>query len=261
MKLYRIGAIVYRYMAQFPVNVSQLAGIFGYPLMDLILFGALFLWGGAGHTLSTRTSIFFVGIVLWQAAMRMAYTLAYNFMDELWSRNLANLAVTPLKVAEWLCASVIVGGLLSSVAALYCIFWAYLLFGQTFWFVNCWYLIPLVSMLLFGIAAGVCIIALVLIYGQRAERVAGAVMRFFLIMSGLFYPITLLPYWLQPVARALPLTHAGLLIANLVEHQRIDWALVAHAFSLNGIALVGALLFFAWALRRSLRHGLVRLSD
>lgn len=68
--------------------------------------------------------------------------------------------------------------------------------------------------------------------------------------SAVFYPVAVLPSWLQPVARALPSTHVfeGMRAA-LAGRQATGVSLLA-AFGLDIVYLAAGAAFFGWILRR-----------
>ena len=86
--------------------------------------------------------------------------------------------------------------------------------------------------LIVGWAISLLVIGLVLRFGTGAEALAWGVMFVLLPLSGVFYPIDALPTVLQPVAQALPTTHAFDALRGLVDGTGLDWVQV-------GIAAVG----------------------
>jgi ABC-2 type transport system permease protein len=93
------------------------------------------------------------------------------------------------------------------------------------------------------------VIGLVLRFGTGAEALAWGVMFILLPLSGVFYPIDALPTVLQPLAQALPTTHAFEALRGLVDGTGLDWVEV-------GIAAVGSvvmLLLACWYLVHMLK--------
>jgi ABC-2 type transport system permease protein len=78
------------------------------------------------------------------------------------------------------------------------------------------------------------------------------------LMSGVYYPVSVLPAWLQPVAAFLPMTHA-LRAMRLALLEGAGVAQVAPELAMLGlftaIVLPGGLLAFRWALRRARAEG------
>ena len=79
-------------------------------------------------------------------------------------------------------------------------------------------LIPIAIMLLIvGWAISLFVMGLVLRFGTGAEALAWGVMFVLLPLSGVFYPTDALPTVLQPIALALPTTHAFAALRSLVD--------------------------------------------
>jgi len=49
--------------------------------------------------------------------------------------------------------------------------------------------------------------ALVLLWGTRAETSAWAAVNFFVMLSGIYYPVSVLPGWVQTISAGIPLTY------------------------------------------------------
>ena len=79
-------------------------------------------------------------------------------------------------------------------------------------------LIPIAAVLLMvGWSISLFVIGIVLRFGTGAEALAWGVMFVVLPLSGVFYPVDALPTVLQPVALALPTTHAFAALRGLVD--------------------------------------------
>ena len=88
-------------------------------------------------------------------------------------------------------------------------------------------MIPIaITLLIVGWAISLFVIGLVLRFGTGAEALAWGVMFVLLPLSGVFYPIDALPTVLQPIALALPTTHAFAALRALVDGTGLDWAQV-----------------------------------
>jgi ABC-2 type transport system permease protein len=159
-------------------------------------------------------------------------------MEETWSRNLLNLLVTPLTEAEYV-AGVVLFGLVKlaiGVGTVALAAWGLFAFDIT----SLGYaLIPLVAILLVvGWSVGLVVIGLILRVGQGAEILAWGLLAMVMPLSGIFYPVNALPGGLQPVARALPTTHAFAAARRVLQGHPLPWSEV-------GIAAFGALVLLA----------------
>ena len=96
---------------------------------------------------------------------------------------------------------------------------------------------------------------LVLRYGLGAEELAWSLAFFLLPITCVYYPVSTLPDWLQPVALALPPTYVfeGMR-AVMIEHVfRAD--LMVQAFAFNIVLFAGASLAFLKLLHSAREQG------
>src|SRR5216683_2747541 len=54
---------------------------------------------------------------------------------------------------------------------------------------------------------GVLVCSLVVLFGTRAETSAWAAVNFVVMLSGIYYPVSVLPDWVQVISAAVPLTY------------------------------------------------------
>jgi ABC-2 type transport system permease protein len=113
------------------------------------------------------------------------------------------------------------------------------------------------NLLIMGWSVGLVVSALILRFGQGAESLAWAVIFLFQPVAAVFYPVSVLPDWLQTFAWVTPAAHVfeGMR-AVLLEH-RFDMALFTDALGLNALYLASAVAFFLWVFRVARRRGLL----
>jgi ABC-2 type transport system permease protein len=104
-------------------------------------------------------------------------------------------------------------------------------------------------------SVGIFVSGLVLRHGLGAESIVWTLMFGLMPLACIYYPVTVLPNWLQHVAWALPPTYVfeGMR-ALLMEHVfRAD--LMADALAINAILLVASFAAFLLLLQSARRHG------
>jgi ABC-2 type transport system permease protein len=119
--------------------------------------------------------------------------------------------------------------------------------------------LPLIAfftlLLVMGWAVGLAIIALILRHGLGAENLAWVAIFVLSPISGIYYPISVLPVWLQWIAWCFPTAYVfegmrAVLFQNVV---RLDY-LVA-ALGLDAVYLAIGSLILLWSFRRARRTG------
>ena len=260
----RIGALVTRHyylLRKSPIRIGEL---FYWPTMQMIMWGYLakYLAAQPGPSstpsaLALAPGLLIAGVLLWDVLFRSQIGVALSFLEELYSRNLGHLFVSPLRPWEMIGATMVMGSIRTligvGVAALLAIaIHDYSIFGLgaplAAFFAN---------LMLLGWAFGIAAAALVLRFGLAAENFAWGFVFAIAPISGIYYPVAILPAWLQPVALALPSTHVfeGMRAWSLTGVFR--WDHFFWATGLNGIYLAAGALCFAWAFRRAREMGLL----
>ena len=113
------------------------------------------------------------------------------------------------------------------------------------------------NLILFGWFLGMISTALIMRFGQAAESLAWAVPFFIQPLAAVFYPVSVLPSWLQPAAMALPCTPIFEGMRTVLSGQAVPWGNVAHALLLNLAWGAVAAVFFAINLRYVRKTGLL----
>src|SRR5581483_9173556 len=97
--------------------------------------------------------------------------------------------------------------------------------------------------------------AAILRWGQGAENLAWAAVFVLSPVSAIYYPVAVLPGWLQPVALALPAAHVfegmrGVMVGHVVETTHLFAALF-----LNILYLAASGAVFLWAFSNARSRG------
>jgi ABC-2 type transport system permease protein len=183
--------------------------------------------------------------MLWDLMFRSQLGLSISFLEEMWSRNLSHLFVTPLRAYEWVVSLLV----MSAIRAILGIVPAALLAIPLYHFSIFALGLPLVafSIVLMGAgwAIGLGICGLILRHGVGAESLAWTVIFSLSPISCVYYPVAILPHWLQPFAWAMPQTYVfeGMR-AELFDHVfRLDYFFYAVALDIVFMA-IGIGIFF-----------------
>jgi len=113
------------------------------------------------------------------------------------------------------------------------------------------------NLLVMGWAIGLMVVALVLRYGLGAESLAWVVIFAITPISGVYYPISVLPDWLQPLAQILPASHVFEGMRAVMLEQRFPIDLFWQAVGLNAVYLCIGTGLFLYAFQVARRRGLL----
>ena len=208
MRLKKISGVVARQLFLYRRSFSRILDLFYWPTMDLLLWGFLTLYLERGALQLPRFVSFFLGaLILWHILYRSQLAVSVSFLEDIWSRNLLNVLVAPLSLAEYLLGLVIISlikvglafGIMTTLSALIYGFNLFKLGAALFPF--------LLNLLILGWAIGFVTIGFIFRFGQEAEILAWALIFVFLPLSAVFYPVEVLPGWLKPISLLTPSAH------------------------------------------------------
>lgn len=254
-----ILGIVLRYVLLYGRNYLRLFELFFWPLVHLVVWGFLtqYLRETQSSAVALPISFLLGGALLWDIQFRATQGVSISFLEDVWTRNLLNIFVAPIRTWEVVFGMCVVG--LLRAAATFPVLVAIAYFSYQF---NIFQLdlalIPFaLNLLIFGWAMGMVANSLVLRWGQAAEGLSWAVPFLLQPISAIYYPVSILPGWLQGVALSLPCTHVfegmrDVLSGNDAIGERLLWAT-----GLNLVWLTGAGLLMTWMLRIARERGLL----
>ena len=252
----RIGAMMLRYYYLMRSSWPRLLELIYWPAVQMLMWGFLQLYINQNAGFFARAGGTFLGaVLLWDILFRGQLGFSVSFLEEMWSRNLANLMMSPLKPVEFVIALMIMSVIrlaigVVPVTLLAIAFFGFNLFGLGFalaaFFIN---------LLLTSWAVGIFVSGLVLRNGLGAENLAWTIMFIFLPLTCVYYPVAVLPDWLQAVAWLLPPTYVfeGMR-ALMIDHVfRLD--LMLESLALNAVLFAAGAAAFLALLKSARRSG------
>ncbi|MBI3595678.1 MAG: ABC transporter permease [Nitrospirae bacterium] len=245
MKLHRILALVNRHLMLYKRSPQRMMEIIYWPLLDLLVWGFITLYLARYKEGLPAFVTFFLGaLILWDILFRAQQGICISFLEEIWSRNLLNLFVSPLRVGEFLSATMLVSIIKVIGAAIMTVGLAYLLYSFNLFIIGL-SLIPFVlNLVVTGWAVGIFTTAIILRFGQEAEVLAWGLAFLFQPVSAVFYPVSVLPPFLQTIAHGIPASHVFEGMRAVIETKAFPLNELIWAAGLNVVYLVGAILFF-----------------
>lgn len=259
MNLHIIQALVFRYILLYTRNPVRLVELFFWPIVQLLVWGFLTTWlqGQGGGNFPKIITFLIGGIILWDALFRSQQGVAISFLEDVWTRNLLNVFAAPVRMTEYLAATFVVGFLRVLVTTAVMIVIAYTAYSFNLFQFKLSLILFYINLMLFGWCLGVLVTALILRFGHGAESLAWAVPFLIQPVAAVFYPVSALPGWLQPVAHALPPSHVFEGMRHILATGHPDWQTLTSAFFLNIAYLTAAGFVFAATLRSAKRRGLL----
>jgi len=226
--------------------------------VDIILWGFISRYLNSVSSARINFTATLLGAVLfWDFFIRVMQGVTLTFFEDVWSRNFINIFATPLLISEYLLGLVLSSIATSAAALAVMLLMAIALFGLKFLALGALLVPFLLLLFLFGIALGVLACAMVLRLGPVSEWLVWPIPALLSPFVGVFYPITVLPAWMQVVSRALPPSYVfGSMRSVLAGHGYSGGELLA-GFGLALLDIVLASWVFTRVYRNAVRTGLL----
>ena len=243
----RIWGMMYRHLALFRRSWPRLLELAYWPVLGMCIWGftASFLSSRMASGASVAASALLGGVLLWEVCLRSQMGMAISFLEELWSRNLGHVFVSPLRPWELVAALIgmsiirMAAGVLPAMALAW-IFYAFNVFAMgpvlVLFFMN---------LMIMGWWVALGVVSLILRHGAGAEPLAWSVLFGLAPFSAVFYPVSVLPAVVRPISMALPSAHVFEGMRGVLLNGAVSWPDLLWAFGLNGLWLTAASLLFA----------------
>ncbi|MBM3523430.1 MAG: ABC transporter permease [Alphaproteobacteria bacterium] len=254
--LTRIGAILLRHLYLWRGSWTRLFDLVYWPILQVTIWGFMtqFL-AGTSSWVAQAGGVFIGAVLLWDVLVRGQFGMTLSLLEEMWSRNFANLFVSPLRPAEFAAALTVLSIIRSLIGVVPAALLAIPLFHYSIFELGLPLLAFWVLLLVFGWAIGLMLCGLLVRYGLAAESYAWASIFVLAPLSGVYYPITTLPAWLLPLAWSLPTTAVFEGMRAVMIERVFRWDLAALALALDLVFLAVGFLVFLWAFRRARERG------
>ena len=254
--LRRIGAMALRYLYLLRSSGPRLLELFYWPTVQLVLWGFITQFFMTNSTWVAQASgVLLAAVLLWDVMFRGQLGVSLAFTEEMYSRNLGHLFVSPLRPYELVTALLLISLVrtligISAAAVLAIPLYNYSIFELglpllTFFF----------NLIVMGWAIGLIVAAVVLRYGLGAESLAWIAIFAVAPVSGIYYPISVLPGWLQPVAWLLPSAYVFEGMRAIMFDSLVRLDLMAKAAALNAIYLGMGVAVFLYSFRVARERG------
>ncbi len=261
MSIYRIYAITARYAIVGFREMSRLMQITYFPFLDIALWGYMGLWMQKSSTNPHILMIYLAATVLWGAVWTAEIELSLNLLEELESRNIVNLASTPLTHSEWLISNIILATGKSFLVVLFSTGITYIIFGINIFSLGSAVIPIALSIICSGVILGIFLTGILLWGGQQITVLVWSIPYLVLTFSAPFYPADMLPGWLQPVVKALPTTHIFESLRTVINSGFLPQKTFLISLLLNALYLVVAISFNYRMFNRSKKRGLAQLEQ
>ena len=225
-------------------------------ILDLIYWPTIqiFLWGFISKFFTLSSSYYenTVGIILSAAILYdflFRSSISYNmmFLEEIWSRNFTNLFIAPINLSEIIAALTFTAIFRTLIGLVPASIIAIPLFDVSIFKIGFPLLFLLTTLYIFGVSLGLLVTAGLLRFGPSFENIAWASLFFLAPLGCIYYPIEILPEWLQIIAKLLPLVYLFEEMRNILIYDIINYYQILKATLISVVYFVLGIIVFYWS--------------
>ena len=223
-------------------------------ILDLIYWPTIqiFLWGFISKFFTLNSSFYenTVGIILSAAILYdflFRSSISYNmmFLEEIWSRNFTNLFIAPIKLSEIIAALTFTAIFRTMIGLVPAALFAIPFFGVSILKIGAPLIFLLITLYIFGVTLGLLVTSGLVRFGPSFENIAWASLFFLAPLGCIYYPIEILPEWLQIIAKLLPLVHIFEEMRNILIYDIINYSQIFKAILISFLYFViGVKIFY-----------------
>jgi len=258
--LHRVTALLLRYFYLLRSSWPRLLEIAYWPTIQMIIWGFTSVYFSDSSPELTAGGILISAVLVWDSLFRSHISYTLSFLEEMWSRNLANLFVSPLRSWELILALATISMIRTLIGMTPAALLAIPFFGVSVFEMGLPLLGFFLNLVLTGWSISQVVTGILLRYGLGAESLTWMLPFLLAPFSCIYYPLETLPGWMQGVAEFLSTTYIfeGMrsLILDGVCREELMW----RACGLNLIYMTFGISVFLVAIRSARNRGLLMQS-
>ncbi len=258
--LIQIWAFVFKNWIITKRNVFSLFEILFWPVVGLFSVGLLTVFLGLDVDMS---GFILIGVISMSVIQVCQIDVAYVLLYDLWSKSIKHTFIAPVHSFQLILGSWLIGVirsffvfLLLSIFSSHAFDFDFLRPGigpLTFF---------LLGLFLTSALIGLSVCILVLLFGYKAEVAAWSLVSLMVLICGVYYPISILPFPLPQIAQVIPLTFFLEYFRSFYGFDTGYGNLLGWGFGLTGLYLVLEMVMFRAVLHHARRTGvLIKLSE
>ena len=223
-------------------------------VLDLIYWPTvqIFLWGFISKFFTLNSDYYnnTLGIILTAAILydflfRASISFNMMFLEEIWSRNFTNLFIAPIKLSEIIAALTFTAIFRTLIGLVPAALLAIPFFGISIFKIGAPLIFLLTILYIFGVTLGLLVTSGLVRYGPSFENIAWASLFFLAPLGCIYYPVEILPHWLQVIANLLPLVHIFEEMRNILIYDIVNFFQILKAAFISLVYFVfGVIIFY-----------------
>jgi ABC-2 type transport system permease protein len=258
--LIQVWAFVFKNWIITKRNVFSLFEILFWPVVGLFSVGLLTVFLQLDVDMS---GFILIGVISMSVIQVCQIDVAYALLYDLWSKSIKHTFIAPVRSSQLILGSWLIGVFRSFLVFLLLSIFSTFAFGFDFLRPGIGPLVLfLLGLFLVSALIGMSVCILVLLFGYKAEVAAWSLVSLMVLICGVYYPISILPFPLPQFAQAIPLTYFLEYFRSFYGFDSGYRNLLGWGFGLGGFYLVFEMVMFKAVLHHARRTGvLIKLSE
>ena len=256
MKFHRIYALYLRHFYLIKSSFPRLLDLIYWPTIQIILWGFISKFFTMHSDFYNHTAgIILSAAILYDFLFRSSISFNMLFLEEIWSRNFTNLFIAPLKISEIITALTATALIRTLIGIVPAILIASPFFGVSLLNLGPSLMLLLLSLYIFGMTLGLLVVSGLLRYGPSFENVAWSSLFLLAPLGCIYYPLSILPDWLQVIAKGLPLVYIFEEVRSILLNNVVNYSNIMSALVLNFIYFLLSIFTFYAAFHEARKKG------
>ncbi|MDC1096735.1 ABC transporter permease [Pelagibacteraceae bacterium] len=263
MRWHKIYALSLRHIYLIRSSFPRILDLIYWPSVQVFLWGFISKFFALESTYYNNTvGVILTAAILYDFLFRASISYNMMFLEEIWSRNFTNLFISPIKISEIIAALTLTAILRTSIGLIPAALLAIPLFGVSVFSLGPPLFLLLLCLYIFGVTLGLLVTSGLLRFGPSFENIAWASLFFLAPLGCIYYPIEILPGWLQMIAKLLPLVHIFEEMRNILIYDIVTYIQIFKAIIISCIYLCfGIIVFYLSYYGARIRGTLINIGE
>ena len=263
MNLNKMHGLFLRHFYLIKSSLPRILDLVYWPTIQIILWGFIskFFSIYSDHYNDTL-GVILTCAILYDILFRSSISFNMLFLEEIWSRNFTNLFIAPLKLKEIIISLIFTALIRTLIGLVPAIILTSPLFGISILELGLPLLLLFLSLYIFGITLGLFVSAGLMRFGPSFENIAWSSLFLLAPLGCIYYPIEILPHFLQIIAKGLPLLYIFDEARNILLNGFINYENLMIAYLFTSIYLVFGISLFNFSfLRARIKGTLINMGE
>ena len=246
MNFNKIYALGLRHLYLISNSLPRILDLIYWPSVQIFLWGFISKFFTLNSTYYNNTlGIILTAAILYDFLFRASIRFNMMFLEEIWSRNFTNLFIAAIKINEIITSLTLTAVIRTLIGLIPASILAIPLFGVSIFKLGPPLFFLLLGLYIFGVTLGLLVTSGLLRFGPSFENIAWASLFFLAPLGCIYYPIEILPDWLQIISKLLPLVHIFEEMRNILINDIVNTSEIIKALAISCLYFaLGVLIFY-----------------